>query len=189
MNIEQKVKAVEEIFFELDRDISAFQEESGIRCKQRCIECCLKPDIEASILEFLPLAWWMSEAGIDLFEYWLKIAESPTASNHCCIFLDKQKKRCRVYKKRGLICRLFGFSFILDKNHKPQLIACRYLKERFQFHLSSSLSKLPVASHYSMRLIAVDPYLANQKYQINVAIYKAFQLVAMYLYYNKSMCG
>lgn len=179
-NIKDKVKAVEEIFDEIDKDILFFQQESGLKCKQRCIECCLKTDIEASLLEFLPLAWWL--LGTNSFEYWLKIAES-SGSRHC-IFLDKQERVCRIYKKRGLICRLFGFSFKLDKNNKPQLIACPYLKKKF--HFSLSLSTLPIASHYSMRLIAIDPYLANQRYQINIAIYKALQLVATYMHFKKA---
>ncbi len=180
MNIKDKVKAVEEIFNELDKDILIFQQKSGLKCKEGCIECCLKTDIEASLLEFLPLAWWL--VGTNSFEYWLKKAES-SGSSHC-IFLDKQKRCCKIYEKRGLICRLFGFSFKLDKNRRPHLIACPYLKRRF--HFLPTLSTLPISSHYSMKLIAIDPYLANQRYQINIAIYKALQLVATYMHFKKA---
>ena len=56
MDLEQLVKATEHLFNQLDLEIATFQEQSTLHCKFGCGKCCFKPDIEATILEFLPFA-------------------------------------------------------------------------------------------------------------------------------------
>ena len=61
MDLLEKIKAVEEEFQNLDREISSFQSWSGLGCKVGCGKCCFKPDIEATVLEFLPFAQYLHE--------------------------------------------------------------------------------------------------------------------------------
>jgi len=184
MRLEEKVKAVLEVFRDLEREISLFKQRTKLSCKDGCIDCCLKPDIEVSVLEFLPLAWYLSNQGG--LEYWLKKLEQADSSH--CVFLKKEPPDlgCSFYKLRGLICRLFGFSFILDKRQRPQLLCCPFLKDKFSYSIIKQLQSIPVASHYSMRLIAIDPYLGTQVYQINIAVLKAIELVGTHLRFKKA---
>jgi len=177
MYLQEKVKEVLKLFEELDREISKFKEKTGLKCKEGCIKCCLKPDIEATVLEFLPLAWDILLSGE--IEYWIDRAKK-AISERCILLSDNG---CMMYEKRGLICRLFGFSFILDKRSRPSLWACPYLKDKYKLPTSYFLSDIPVASHYSIRLIAIDPYLSNRRYPINEAILRALKLVESYIPY------
>ena len=47
---------MELVFDQLDKEIATFQSWSGLHCAWGCGKCCFKPDIEATILEFLPFA-------------------------------------------------------------------------------------------------------------------------------------
>ncbi|NBP70080.1 MAG: YkgJ family cysteine cluster protein, partial [Cytophagia bacterium] len=57
MRLDEKVKAVAEVFTKLDAEIAAFQQNTKLHCKMGCGKCCFKPDIEATPLEFLPFAF------------------------------------------------------------------------------------------------------------------------------------
>ncbi len=54
--LEEKVKSVEAVFEKLDAQIAKFQLWSSLHCEFGCGKCCFKPDIEATMLEFLPFA-------------------------------------------------------------------------------------------------------------------------------------
>ena len=58
-----KVRAVQRVYLKLDREIAKVQLESGLHCISGCGECCKKPDIEATPLEFLPLALHLYDEG------------------------------------------------------------------------------------------------------------------------------
>ena len=57
MLLSQKVQAIEEVISLLDQEMSKFRGWSGLSCKIGCGKCCDKPDIEATVLEFLPFAY------------------------------------------------------------------------------------------------------------------------------------
>ncbi|GIV37956.1 MAG: hypothetical protein KatS3mg032_2335 [Cyclobacteriaceae bacterium] len=56
MTLPEKVQAVEQLFAELDEAMMRFRERINLSCPAGCVKCCLKPEIEATVLEFLPLA-------------------------------------------------------------------------------------------------------------------------------------
>ena len=57
MVIINKVKLVEKLFGLLDTEISAFQSKANLQCISGCGNCCTKPDIETSQVEFLQWAF------------------------------------------------------------------------------------------------------------------------------------
>ena len=63
MQLHHKVRAVEKVFSSLQKEIESFQGESGLSCVANCGFCCTKADIEASALEFLPLAYALYKKG------------------------------------------------------------------------------------------------------------------------------
>ena len=63
MSIYKKVRAVERVFGQLEKEIREFQEETSLGCLAQCGLCCTKPDIEASIIEFLPFAYHAYKTG------------------------------------------------------------------------------------------------------------------------------
>jgi len=132
MNLETKICQVQSIFSQLDQEIEELKHSSGLDCRSHCTHCCENPDIEATILEFLPLAKHIYDLGWHE-RYLHQLAAKPEQ----CILLNPEQKAsqdislvpgCRMYPYRGIICRLFGFSTREDKFGNPELVACSWLK-------------------------------------------------------------
>src|SRR5690348_15743067 len=101
-SLEEKVKSVEAVFEKLDGGISGFQSATTLHCKSGCGQCCFKPDIEATLLEFLPFAFHLYHS--NQAEAWLgRLRE--TDSDICLILNPTQAGAglCSQYSHRGLI--------------------------------------------------------------------------------------
>lgn len=185
------------MFNALDNEISLFQIKSELKCVAACGKCCTKPDIEASILEFLPFAYHAYKEG--RAEEILREAES--SESPICIllqhFLGKHDAGfCGEYRNRGLICRLFGFSARTDKNGIRNLVTCSPIKhaqpvqfERASSRVASEDLPVPVMSHYFMMLYAIDYQMASKFYPINEAIRLAIETVLSYYSYRTKNAG
>ncbi|MCK9459354.1 MAG: YkgJ family cysteine cluster protein [Proteobacteria bacterium] len=193
MQLYRKVQAVERVFRALSRDVAAFQKAAGVSCIRGCGACCTPDRIEASTLELLPLAYHLhrQNCAVELLE-----SLSSRDAGKTCVFLDPAEDaaapgRCTVYADRGLICRLFGFSGIVDRNGRTHYAACRVIKEhdkdRFlavEDAVGEGLISIPVGPDYRMVLNAVDPSLMAY-HPINVAIRKAVEAVLGYYSYRR----
>lgn len=194
MSLIRKVRSVLKLFDELDAEIDAFQDESGLKCSSGCGECCLYPEIYATILEFLPFAYKMilQKKAFEILEI-LKNKEAGTS--YCIIYspfdLISNHGHCSNYENRGLICRLFGFSANFKKDGTPAMITCTIIKSKypaiFKNHesLLAYTKHLPIASQYYSKLQSVDLSLSQETYPINIAIRKALEYVLSYYTYRK----
>ncbi len=192
MSIIRKVRAVERLFDGLSKEISAFQEASQIYCLSGCGKCCNKADIEASPLEFLPLAfhWFLNhEAEVKLNE----LKQNPTSI--CTLYSathleDLTKGSCENYTYRGLICRLFGYAAAKDKLGELRLVTCKLIKEQQEenylkvVELLKQGNDVPIFSDYYKKLMQIDFYWGNQILPINKAIEKALEIVLNYYAYR-----
>jgi len=187
--LEEKVRAVEELFKDLDREIAGFQNTTGLHCKFGCGQCCLKPDIEASALEFLPFANHLYKTG--KAEEWYERVKS-TDSSICLILNPTQpgSGHCSEYEHRGLICRLFGYSARTNKYGKRELVTCQIIKTEQTVSYQDAERAIergggvPVMTDFYMRLHAIDADLARDFYPINTAIKKALEVVLQYYAYR-----
>ncbi len=189
MELEDKVKAVEIVFKNLDSAIAKFQSTSSLHCKFGCGKCCFKPDIEATILEFLPFAYYLNKEG--KAEEWyerLKLNDSPI-----CLILNPTQGGtglCSEYTYRGLICRLFGYSARTNKHGMHELVTCSIIKtEQTTAYQEAerkieTRSEVPVMSDYYMQLHGIDYLLTKDFYPINEAIRKAIEAVLHYYSYR-----
>jgi len=189
MSLPRKVKRVERLFTSLDKRISEFQKTSDLGCLPGCGKCCFKPDIEASVLEFLPYAYDLYKKYP--FEKIREIVDEPHA-NICMIFNpvipSSDKGFCGTYEHRGLICRLFGFSGVRDKNGNTSVFTCKNIKalpgyNEVVLKVSSGL-KMAMVSDYYHKLAQIDFNLANELLPINKAIKRALQEVVIYYTYR-----
>ncbi len=184
-----KIRATEEIFRKLDDEISSFQSWSGLHCKFGCGKCCFKPDIEATILEFLPFAHYLHKEGT-AFE-WLEKLKT-TDSSICQILNPSQAGTglCTEYKHRGLICRLFGYSARTNKYSEPELVTCQIIKTEQSDSYQKAVDKIvqekdvPMMNQYYMQLHAIDADLTRDFHPINTAIKKAIETVLHYYTYR-----
>ena len=193
MSIYLKVRAVERIFRQLDTELGSFQKSTGLGCVANCGNCCLKPDINATALEFLPFAYHLFKNGET--EQWLNLLQNETTTTICPI-LNKliapgSKGFCSEYAHRGLICRLFGFSAMLHKNSKPKLVTCKPIKENMPNAVANAESHIetknnyPLISNYYMQLRSIDESLGEELFPIRVAIEKAIHAVLGYYSYRR----
>jgi len=181
----------------LDKEITLFQQESGLYCLASCGKCCTKPDIEACVLEFLPLAYHLYKEHKAL-EY---LHQLETHKNALCVLLQPflgqdGKGFCGDYKYRGLICRLFGFSGRRNKYGSKELVTCKLIKEgeaklyeAASEYVNLGNLEIPMMGNYSMMLCAIDFQLASKYYPINEAISLAIETVLAYYSYRSRNLG
>jgi Fe-S-cluster containining protein len=189
MMLEQKVKAVEEVFQKLDQEIARFQSWSSLHCKFGCGKCCFKPDIEATILEFLPFALHLYKN--NRAEEWL--AKLSSSDSSICLILNPTAETaglCTEYPYRGLICRLFGYSARTNKYSQKELVTCQIIKtEQAGAYQHTELkieegADVPVMNQFYMQLHGIDFELTRDFYPINIAIRKAVETVLQYYAYR-----
>ena len=190
MDSDKIVSDVEKVFRELDEHLALTISKTGMKCVHLCNACCLNTDIEASLIEFIPLAAWLYESGkVDEF---LARLDQSEETGYCVLFSPEAWKEgnwgCQNYEKRGLICRLFGFGYRLNREGIPELVTCKIMKENCPDAVAKArLSGLetpddvPVFRNYSMQLYSIDPDLAIRQYPINKAIRLAIE--KLYFHY------
>lgn len=189
MDFEEKVKAVNAVFEKLDAEIAGFQSRTTLHCKSGCGKCCFKPDIEATVLEFLPFAGHLYQNG--WAEAWHKQLEG--ANSPICQILNPLQTGvglCTHYQHRGLICRLFGYSARTNKFGKKELVTCAIIKteqamafEKAEWGIQEG-EEVPVMSNYYMQLHTIDQDLTRNFYPINTAIKKAIEEALHYYAYR-----
>ncbi len=185
----EKVRSVELLFDELDAAVATFQSWSMLNCKTGCGKCCFKPDIEATTLEFIPLAHYLYKSGLAID--WLEKLTSRAQA--LCVMLEPTRTSglCSQYRHRGLICRLFGFSARINKYGAREMITCQVIKtEQSQTFLATQQAMtggatIPVMSQYYARLQSIDGDLSREFFPINVAIRKAIETVIHYYAYRE----
>jgi Fe-S-cluster containining protein len=176
--------SVQEVFKELDQHIERTTSKTGMKCVQFCSACCRKTDIEASAIEFIPLAIWLYKTG-KVDEFLLRLDKSDKIG-FCALFSpDAQKDGkwgCLNYEKRGLICRLFGFGYRLNREGTPEVVTCKLLKESCPDCVAKARQAgletpddVPLFRNYSMQLYSIEPDLARIQLPINQAIRLAIE--------------
>ena len=193
MSIYHKVRAVERVFFQLEKEVGSFQKSTGLGCIPNCGKCCYKTDINATALEFLPLAYYLFKKGEAAI--WLDRLNNDHSTTLCpvlaTLLAPDAKGSCTEYAHRGLICRLFGFSAMLHKNDKPVLVTCRPIKEgipdavdKANTHIATK-KEYPLISNYYMQLRSIDESLGEELFPIRMAIAKAINAVLGYYAYRR----
>lgn len=118
---------------------------------------------------------------------WYEYLENNPDKKKCIFFLkseiNPQNGRCIKYPYRGLICRLFGFSAVKNKEGTLNYSACSILKKEEPL-LVDSIKKyvsegndIPFMKDYHLKLMMLFPELAKERFHINEAIKKAIEKV------------
>lgn len=188
LNLYQKVQKIESLQAEADKATASFKKRYDIDCQEYCSECCQYDDINATPLEFLPLAWHSYKTG-QLEQLFQKVSETDSKK---CVFLTKENGKwgCTCYPSRGMICRLFGFSSIKDKHGKCCFAECKTLKKccpdktKEICEMIHNGSKTPVISDFYRKLSTIDMTLENELVPINQAIKEACEIVYLHTAYK-----
>lgn len=189
----EKIRKVEQVFRQLDKETKKFGQQSKIKCLTNCNLCCLKKGLEANVLEFMPLAYYLVKNNLHD-----EVLKQIDANPDNCINLAHDQTPgktagCSHYKHRGLICRLFGYSAAHDKNSKLTIYTCSHIKsahneayKKATELINSGMMPIPQVSDFYYQIYFIDPNLANDYNPINISIRKAIERVAYYYEHKPS---
>jgi uncharacterized protein len=179
------------LYRSVERDIARFKKATGLECLSGCGACCENPRIEVTVAEFLPLAVYLYRSGqADLV---LERCKEVKGKGVCVFYLPARSKispgGCRIYQLRPLLCRLFGFSAVCDKQGTPVLVTCSSIKEKFPGAIKKArqyietTGRVPTMNFYARRLWAIEPSLSQEFVPLNSAIEQALCRVGMVMKY------
>lgn len=193
MSVISKVREVEKVFADLEKEMNVLRQSSGLHCIAGCGKCCFKADIEASPVEFLPYALHLIRN--DKIEQVYAGLQKNT-STQCTLFApvlgSDTNGNCSEYPYRGLICRLFGFTAARGMNGQKRLVTCKIIKSdqtytvaKIEEELKRDKASVPLMSDYYYRIRNIDPDLGTKLLPINKAIQTALEVVMGYYAYRE----
>lgn len=171
------VEQVKDVFREVDVKVEQLKALTGIHCPEMCGICCARSKVETTAIEMMPLAadlWEKNDADL-----WLERIEK-AGSPDSCVFFNRDPDmegngRCSVYDLRPLICRLFGFYTVKDKNGDYVYGSCRMIKESYPEDYKKASELISQGMHpssvtnYSIRLISIGSEMNRKMVPINTA--------------------
>jgi Fe-S-cluster containining protein len=177
-----------EVYELLDATVAAFAGRNGLSCPQGCGQCCLSEKVEVTILECLPLAFWLFRNG--QAELILQRLAANGDDKPCVLYRADLTRAglwgCSQYDKRPVVCRLFGFAGNVDRQGIARLAICRVMKEaagpgEFVVAADDPSTPMPLFAEAGLRITALHPGLGTVRLPINDALHQALLKVGMIL--------
>lgn len=189
MNIKDLSLNLQKTYEEMTLTFNEFQAKTKLSCLEGCGKCCTNPEIEASVLEMLPLALKVMEEG--KLEEWLERAEGE-ANSSCMLFQGNKESgigKCTDYNERPSLCRMFGAAGYYNKNHEVSLSICKIIRETHPHESEETLKILnkkdvPMLSEWATLARSLGEDSINVRMPINLAIKGALEKTALYAQYN-----
>lgn len=176
------------VFAVTEKKVHAFQKKSGLSCAEGCGHCCLSADVETTVIEMYPIAEHLLQAS-RAEEYFDK-AKQKDFKGPCVFYrpdpLVPDKGRCSIYPFRPTICRLYGFSALLDKRGAKQLYTCPVIKLKDAAKVKETQKRInmglliPVMKEISAQVYQVDPHKGDKYHPINKALKLAIEAVGLF---------
>ena len=184
MTTDSIISSVKEVYKELDEHIVSIASKTGLKCPKNCSACCDKDDIEASPIEFYPLAEWLYQN--NLVDEYITRLDKNDGNGYCILYSPdsslQKEGACEQYRFRGLICRLFGYGYRMNRDMVPDLVTCKIIKENLPLAVSNAKmlgtntpEEMPIFSNYYMQLYSIEPDLVIERFSINKAIRVAIE--------------
>ncbi|MCW8108270.1 YkgJ family cysteine cluster protein [Alteromonas ponticola] len=174
----------------LSIEFGGFQQQTGLSCIKNCGACCNNPQVEASILEMLPLALHLFDTG-QAESFLEQISDS--AGFSCQLFqrhsLDGTKGTCTVYEWRPGICRMFGVAGYRTKTQAPTISVCAPIKTAQPHRYANALIAIttappPMLANGRQRIAKIDYALGETLLPINQALRGALEKVLLMASYS-----
>lgn len=190
MNITEFSQELLKIYEDMSAAFAGHQKNSGLHCLTGCGQCCNNPEVEASVMEMVPLAIRVYQEG--KLDYWLDRLEKNQQA-HCVHYQshspDGSKGMCGVYGERPSLCRMFGVAGHFNKKQEVTLSICKLIKAEYPELTETRLkeagsSNVPMMVTWSYRMAELDPSLIQDKLPINHAFHRALEKIALYAQYQ-----
>lgn len=187
--LRQLAQEVTLIFDEMSSVFSQYQKDSGLTCFTGCGKCCLNPEVQASVLEMIPMALSFYDRGIaeSMLEK-LSIENKSSCPIYLSYSLDGSFGGCSEYLTRPTICRVFGASARNGKKGK-ELSVCRKIKENKIFEYQSALAQpdsAPLMEEWAKKITVLSYQYSSQILPIGQALTRALETVLTKAFYSSS---
>ena len=190
-DIKQKIRKVLFLYKEIDKKVDMFTRKSKLKCLSGCGKCCESPNVEATVLEMIPLALDLWEK--DQAEEWWEKTKKIDGKGPCVFCrpdpLIPGKGRCGVYPFRPMLCRFYAFSARKEKDNRLSLYGCPLIRDAQPEEFKNAQKginagmKVPCMSDYTIQVSAMDPQLGKEQLPINKAAQLAIEKVGMWRKY------
>ncbi|HEY9672003.1 MAG TPA: YkgJ family cysteine cluster protein [Waterburya sp.] len=177
------------LYAQIDQLTDTFLVTTQLHCPSGCGWCCTSPDVEATPLEMLPIAFELFRRGEG--EVWIERTTREQEIKTCLFYqpnpLIPDQGRCQAYAMRPTICRLFGWSTATNKSGQPELIACtrhKALMPEVVACVAAAIAnglEAPNMAALSQQVANLDPELGRQRMPINQALRVALFRVGLEL--------
>jgi Fe-S-cluster containining protein len=171
------------LYGEIDGHIDAFRAATRLCCPPGCGDCCTSDNVEATVIEMLPVAQEILRRGE--IEKWLERV-AIFDGNKVCVFYEPDAPapgngRCHFYSRRPRVCRLFGFAAVKNKYGKQIIVPCVRQKGTVPLAVERALKAgragqpVPGFTDFSFQFIGLEPALGTRLLPINRAIELALE--------------
>ena len=177
------------LYAQIDQLTDTFLATTQLHCPSGCGWCCTSPEVEATPLEMLPIAFELFGRGEG--EVWIERTTREHEIKTCLFYqpdpLIPDKGRCQAYAMRPTVCRLFGWSTATNKLAQSELIVCTRHRAMMPEVVASATSAIangleaPNMAALSQQVENLDPELGRQRMPINQALRVALFRVGLEL--------
>ena len=174
---------------EIAQTYSRYQNDRKLFCRSGCGECCLHPGIEASVLEMLPLALHLYDAGVA--ESTLEALRQHAQAG--CYFYqasseDRKSGQCGVYPYRPAVCRMFGAAGYRGREGEVLLSICKVIRSDEPEAVIATEQSLqtetpPMMRNHKAQIAQLDYELSKENMPIKQATEAALEKVLTKAYY------
>ncbi len=177
----RRIRDILDAYDRLEEMQERFVYDFSVSCTSGCGECCRRyvpflAENEADAAAYLIIRDGRDDEILSL------LLSSDRSSPVCPLYDAGREFHCRCYSGRSLVCRLFGFSAVLDKRGKPCYSGCRWKKEErklTQDELEGKMEDVPVMSIWGEAL-------RGEGETIYVSLPKAIGKIRLLLSYSSS---
>jgi Fe-S-cluster containining protein len=192
-NLDQVIADVTLLLNEISQATNTFEREAGYSCRSGCGQCCLKPTVEAQVVEMLPMAQRLIDLGI-ADQIYDQASEQEDAA--CILYQgtpgNPEMGRCGHYEARPSLCRLFGFSAVGKKSGPPELATCQWHKKLYPEQVRTAQEKInagasvPRFSDFTMQIHNLSPSSSwGHRHPINRALKIALEKLLLARQYSE----
>lgn len=184
-SLEEPLNALDALYADADAATSAWISDSRIACPPGCGACCERfvPDILP--VEALYLAAWARKNAPEAIE-----RVSAFDGTMCPLYVKDNPHHCTVYGGRPLICRMFGYSGMKDKDGNAAFSLCFAMSHPSGLRKFTSEETVrefgktpPVMADYGMATASILPDSAGKRSLLPFALADAAARIETILRY------
>ena len=176
----QNINNLAGIYNNLGTAIHTWQQNSRLACPGGCGICCenFEPEVQGVEADYCSLFLLYRQPKL------LNRIYNLSEARHCLFYDPHNPGHCAIYPARPLLCRLFAFAALTDKNNQPSFRLCLHiqpdLKQRLYTgeQLTTRFKTIPpLMQDYSMQVKNIDAGCQSPPRPLRQVIHQSLQKI------------